>query len=254
LQATAGRPAVFWSRELFSEADQPNAGAPEPVLRAYLVNQAEAAVLCCIFMLEPRQISDLLLPYLDGHPLAVDQLGVISTYIDLILKWNRVINLTAIRQPDQVVRRHFGESLFAARHLLAPEAADSVIDLGSGAGFPGVVFKIFAPSIRLTLVESHGKKAIFLRELVRTLHLSDVQVVQERAEHLQERAALITFRAVEKFESILCTAASLVAPGGRVGALIGASQLTAAASVLHGRWRSVAIPESKSRVLAIWQA
>jgi 16S rRNA (guanine527-N7)-methyltransferase len=205
-------------------------------------------------MLEPQQISDLLLPYLEGHPLAVDQIAEISTYIDLMLKWNRVINLTAIRQPEQVVRRHFGESLFAARHLLAPEAADSVIDLGSGAGFPGVVLKIFAPSIRLTLVESHGKKATFLRELSRTLHLSDVQVVLERAERLQDRAALITFRAVEKFESILCTAALLVAPGGRLGALIGAGQLAAAASSLPGRWQSVAIPESESRVLAIWQA
>jgi len=218
------------------------------------VNPAEAAVLSCIFMLEPQQISDLLLPYLDGRPLSVDQLSIISTYIDLMLKWNRVVNLTAIRQPEQVVRRHFGESLFAARHLLAPDATDSVIDIGSGAGFPGVVLKIFAPSIRLTLVESRGKKAIFLRELARTLHLSDVRVVQGRAERFQESAALITFRAVEKFESILCTAASLVAPGGRLGALIGASQLPAAASVLPGRWQSVAIPESESRVLAIWQA
>jgi 16S rRNA (guanine527-N7)-methyltransferase len=204
-------------------------------------------------MLEQRQISDLLLPYLEGHHLSADQVNDISTYIDLLLKWNQAINLTAIRRPEEVVRRHFGESLFAACHLLAPDAADSVIDVGSGAGFPGVVLKIFAPAIRLTLVESHGKKATFLRELSRTLHLSDVQVIQERAERLQDRATLVTFRAVEKFERILCIAASLVAPGGRLGALIGASQLTAAASILPGDWRSAAIPESESRVLAIWQ-
>jgi 16S rRNA (guanine527-N7)-methyltransferase len=203
-------------------------------------------------MLEQRQISDLLLPYLEENYLSVDQIGDVFTYIDVMLKWNRVINLTAIREPEQIVRRHFGESLFAARHLLAPDSLDSVIDVGSGAGFPGVVLKIFAPSIRLTLVESHGKKATFLRELSRTLRLSDVQVIQERAERLQDRAALVTFRAVEKFERILCTSASLVAPGGRLGALIGASQLTSAASILPGKWSSVAIPESESRVLAIW--
>jgi 16S rRNA (guanine527-N7)-methyltransferase len=106
----------------------------------------------------------------------------------------------------------------------------------------------------LTLVESHGKKATFLRELSRTLHLTGLQVVQERAEHIQKRADLVTFRAVEKFESILCTAASLVAPGGRLGALIGANQFTAAASILPGQWKSVAIPESESRLLAIWRA
>jgi len=205
-------------------------------------------------MLEPRQISEMLLPYLDGHPLSAEQIAYLSTYIDIMLKWNRVINLTAIRQPEQVVRRHFGESLFAARHLLAPDASEDVIDIGSGAGFPGVVLKIFAPAIRLTLIESHGKKATFLRELSRTLRFSGVQVVQERAERLQDRAALITFRAVEKFESILGTAASLVAPGGRLGALIGASQFAAATSIVPGQWKSVAIPESESRILAIWQA
>jgi 16S rRNA (guanine527-N7)-methyltransferase len=205
-------------------------------------------------MLERQQISDLLVPFLEGNSLSVGQVDDIFSYIELLLKWNRVVNLTAIREPELIVRRHFGESLFAARHLLAFNSTDSVIDIGSGAGFPGVVLKIFAPSIQLRLVESNGKKATFLRELSRTLHLSGVQVVQERAERLQERAALITFRAVERFESILCTAASLVAPGGRLGALIGAGQLTAAASILPGRWKSFAIPESESRVLAIWQA
>ena len=205
-------------------------------------------------MLEPPQISAMLSPYLEGHTVAVEQLEQLSVYVDILLKWNRVTNLTAIRQPEQIVRRHLGESLFAARHLLAPDAAHSVIDVGSGAGFPGVVLKIFAPAVRLTLVESHGKKATFLRELSRSLRLSEVQVVQGRAERLQQRAALVTFRAVEKFESILCTAASLVAPAGRLGALIGAGQLTAAASILPGQWKSAAIPESRSRILAVWQA
>jgi 16S rRNA G527 N7-methylase RsmG len=93
-----------------------------------------------------------------------------------------------------------------------------------------------------------------LRELARALRIDDVRIVQERAERLEERAALVTFRAVEKFESILSTAASLVAPGGRLGALIGASQLAAAAAILPGQWESVAIPDSESRVLAVFHS
>lgn len=210
--------------------------------------------LFCIFMLELRQISELLAPYLDGYPLSASQIKDVVLYIDLLQKWNRTINLTAIRQPEEIVRRHFGESLFAARHLLAPDSADEVIDVGSGAGFPGAVLKIFAPSIRLTLIESHGKKAIFLRELSRVLHLDDVRVVQERAERFQEKAALVTFRAVEKFENVLRTAGSMVSPKGCLGVMIGASQLSAAASILPGRWQSAPIPEAESRVLAIWRA
>ncbi len=205
-------------------------------------------------MLERRQISELLAPYLVGYSLSASQVDSIVLYIDLLLKWNRTINLTAIRQPEEIVRRHFGESLFAARHLLAAGSADHVIEVGSGAGFPGMVLKVFAPSIKLTLIESHGKKAVFLRELSRVLHLDGVRVVQERAERFQEKATLVTFRAVEKFESILHTAGSLVSPKGLLGAMIGAGQLTAASSILPGRWRSVPIPEAESRVLAIWQA
>jgi len=210
-------------------------------------------VLFCNFMLEPGQISELLAPYGEGQGLADSQVEYLYVYLNLLLKWNRAINLTAIRQPEQIVRRHFGESLFAARQLLAPEAAETVMDLGSGAGFPGMVLKIFAPAIGLTLVEANGKKATFLRELARALQFKDVRVVQERAERLSEKASLVTFRAVEKFENILLTAASLISPEGRLGALIGAGQLAAATSTLPGQWSSVAVPESDARILAIFR-
>jgi len=204
-------------------------------------------------MLERRQISELLAPFCEGQELAADRIDYLYVYLNLLLKWNRVVNLTAIRQPEEIVRRHFGESLFAARQLLAPDAAETVMDLGSGAGFPGMVLKIFAPAIELTLVEANGKKATFLRELARSLQFTDVRVVQERAERLSEKASLVTFRAVEKFEIILLTAVSLISPGGRLGALIGAGQLAAATSSLQGQWSSVAIPESDARLLAIFR-
>jgi 16S rRNA (guanine527-N7)-methyltransferase len=227
------------------------------------------------------RISILLEPYLERSP-SRELLGHISAYLDLLLKWNERVNLTAIREPEEMVRRHFGESLFAARVLLgsrktqgmgtAPTSSPGmdvrrVIDVGSGAGFPGMVLKLYAPTVGLTLIESQGKKATFLREVVRALGLADVEVVQERAERFagastkaateigeqtSRRAELVTMRAVEKFAEVLPVAASLVAPGGRLGALIGARQMSEAARVLPGSWYTVAVPESAKRVLAVW--
>ncbi len=215
-----------------------------------------------------QRIAQLLAPYLEA-PAPAEMVEYISIYIDILIKWNRRINLTAIRQPEEIVRRHFGESLFAARVLLAAEkgpeqvgdsslsgreSTRSVIDVGSGAGFPGMVFKLYAPALRLTLLESQGKKATFLRELARTLGLADVNVAQERAERFSGQVELVTLRAVEKFSEVLPAAASLVLPGGRLGALIGAGQLSQAVSLVTGRWRSMPVPESANRVLVIWTA
>ncbi len=124
----------------------------------------------------------------------------ISTYLDLLLRWNARINLTAIRNPEEILTRHFGESLFAARHIF-PFSASSVssvpsvvkdfhlADLGSGPGFPGLPIKLYAPHISLTLIESNHKKAAFLREVVRALSLSNVEVTTTRAEHLSHDPA-----------------------------------------------------------------
>jgi 16S rRNA (guanine527-N7)-methyltransferase len=172
------------------------------------------------------------------------QLQNISTYIDLLLHWNARINLTAIRQPEEIVARHFGESLFAARHLFADGPANDqrrttndVIDVGSGAGFPGLPIKIWSPHLRLTLIESSHKKAIFLREVVRTLKLTEVDVFAGRAQDFPSVAQVVTLRAVERFEAILPVAAHLVAPGGRLALLIGNAQVTSARSLAPNfRW------------------
>src|ERR1700688_350933 len=112
-------------------------------------------------------IADLLTPYLPDPPATL--LPQLSTYLDLLLKWNARTNLTAIRDPEEIVRRHFGESLFAARHL-DPDAT-TLLDFGSGAGFPGLPIALLRPEITVTLAESQNKKATFLREAVRTLAL-----------------------------------------------------------------------------------
>lgn len=232
--------------------------------------------------MHPDRIAELLKPFLGAatNPhhchskpakageepavLSSAQLQCISTYIDMLLRWNARINLTAIRDPEQIVTRHFGESLFAARCLLSrdrgqdnddrPTTANGVADLGSGAGFPGIPMKLWAPHISLTLIESNHKKATFLREATRTLTLTDVNIQTARAETLPEaRFNLVTLRAVERFATILATAARLVAPGGRLALLIGTSQLDQARTILPDLvwFAPEAIPESQSRTLAI---
>jgi 16S rRNA (guanine527-N7)-methyltransferase len=204
--------------------------------------------------MEAARIAQLLTPYLGEQTLTDHQLSLISSYIDLLLKWNAHMNLTAVRDPEQIVERHFGESLFAARHLLTPFSEVSAADIGSGAGFPGIPIRIYAPAMKVTLIESHGKKAIFLREVARTLELTNINIFQGRAQDWDGPAELVTLRAVEKFESVLPVAASLVAHGGTLALFIGAKQANEAAGLLplHAT-EEVPIPGSRERVLKVFK-
>ncbi len=205
--------------------------------------------------------------------LSSSQLSCISTYIDLLLHWNSRINLTAIRDPEEIVTRHFGESLFAARHLFPAPAAQSQIeknfsapsassavrgpvrlaDLGSGAGFPGIPIKIWAPGIAVTLIEANHKKATFLREVVRALTLTNVDIQNTRAENVAATFDVVTLRAVERFADALPAANRLLGPAARLTLLISASQLETAYSVLPDlSWtQPIPVPQSKSRVLLV---
>ena len=129
--------------------------------------------------LSAARIAELLHEY---YPSPGDALlAQLSAYLDLLVKWNHRTNLTSIRDPEEIVRRHFGESLFVARHL--PEC-ETLLDLGSGAGFPGLPIQLVRPELRVTLAESQHKKASFLREAVRTLGLA-TEVWGARAEKLE---------------------------------------------------------------------
>ena len=206
--------------------------------------------------------------------LSAAQLQSISTYIDILLRWNARINLTAVRHPEEIVTRHFGESLFAARSLFpgilpvatgdSPVQAEPtegnnkvntrVADLGSGAGFPGLPMKLWAPQIALTLIESNHKKAAFLREVTRALTLTDVDIENVRAETLMPNSFdVVTLRAVERFENILPIASKLVAPAGCLALLLGAAQGNQARSLLPDFSLSapLPIPRSRSRVLLL---
>ncbi len=178
----------------------------------------------------------------------------ISMYIDILVRWNARMNLTAVRDEDEIVTRHFGESFFAARHLFPGRSSgerQTVADLGSGAGFPGIPIKLWAPEISMTLIESNHKKATFLREVVRALTLTDIDIQNARGEDLGRTFDLITLRAVEHFARILPVASRLTSAGGRLALLIGSSQVAEAQSILpEFSWQPpISTITSKSRVI-----
>jgi 16S rRNA (guanine527-N7)-methyltransferase len=148
----------------------------------------------------------------------------IGLYLSLLQRWGTKTNLTAIRSPEEIIRRHFGESLYVARLLLQafPRSAHGVadvprtiLDFGSGAGFPGLPIQLLLPHVQVTLAEGHGKKASFLREVVRELHLP-TEVWARRVEEMpSERSfAAVTLRAVDDMERAIPEASQRVATGG----------------------------------------
>jgi 16S rRNA (guanine527-N7)-methyltransferase len=190
-------------------------------------------------MLDASRISALLAPFLEGAAIPPQLIPQLQNYLDLLLRWNARMNLTAVRDPEQIVTRHFGESLFAGRVLqesgaLTVKSAEcNLADIGSGPGFPGVPIKLLFPHLRMTLIESQHKKASFLRELIRTLSLSDVEVFCGRAESWDMQAQVITMRAVEDFGEVLYTAGHLIAPGGMLCLLISKDQIDIASQCLE---------------------
>jgi 16S rRNA (guanine527-N7)-methyltransferase len=171
--------------------------------------------------LSESRIATLLEPYLGPTPLRPALCTQLSTYLDLLLKWNARTNLTAIRDPEDIVRRHFGESLFTGLQLASLLPANAtLLDFGSGAGFPGLPIQLLYPELRVTLAESQGKKASFLREAVRTLNLP-TEVWAARVDTLPptRRFDAVTLRAVDNMQQALMDAVPRVAPNGWLVAL-----------------------------------
>jgi len=196
-------------------------------------------------------IAGLLRPFAEPNPVQLEQT---ATYLNLLLKWNAKVNLTSVRGPRQMIMRHFGESYFAARELLSSEPAATVIDLGSGAGFPGLPLAMFEPAVQVTLIESNAKKVAFLNEVIAALKLGNVRVVRQRAEDYAGSADLVTMRAVERFEAAARIAIRLVRPGGgRLALMIGASQVGAAKQAVGElAWSTPReVPVSHSRILLV---
>ena len=220
--------------------------------------------------MQPARIAALLSPFLGGASLSDSQLAQLASYLDLLLRWNARINLTAVRDPEQIVTRHFGESLFAARCLYPSwglaTGAWRLLDIGSGPGFPGLPIKIWAPALSTTLLESNQRKATFLREVVRALQLTGVEVLAIRAEAYAGQISnykfpisncTVTLRAVEHFREVLPIALELLqqfpTANRRLALLIGAAQVEPARAIAGAlTWSDpLPIPASSQRVLLV---
>jgi 16S rRNA (guanine527-N7)-methyltransferase len=177
-----------------------------------------------------------------------------EAYLSLILRWNARINLTSIRDEDGILSRHFVESIACARAL--PAGIATLLDFGSGAGFPGIPIALCRPDIAVTLAESTSKKAAFLQEAIRVLDIT-AKVHSQRAELLPDPFDCVTLRAVDRMELAVRAAAKLVRPGGwlalmttrnevfRLQETAGSSFAWAALVPLPGEERLIALGERR---------
>ena len=153
-----------------------------------------------------------------GVFLPADLVNGLAAYVDLLSRWNRKINLTALDDPDEAIDRLLLEPLLAARHL--PPGPIAVMDVGSGGGSPAIPLKLAAPALKLTMVEVKARKSAFLREAVRTLGLQHVQVETSRYEELLARPELheaydvLTIRAVRVETKVLNTLQAFLRAAG----------------------------------------
>lgn len=182
--------------------------------------------------IDSQRIKILVAPYVGTASVPSGLYEKLGTYLELLVKWNARTNLTAIREPEEMVRRHFGESLFvgiALRNRLKPGA--TLLDYGSGAGFPGLPVALLLPEITVTLAESQGKKASFLREAVRTLDVN-TEVWARRVEEMPANRLFdsVTLRAVDDMEAAMAGSAKRMAQGSIRAVLGGKGLLDSAES------------------------
>jgi 16S rRNA (guanine527-N7)-methyltransferase len=182
-----------------------------------------------------------------------EQVLQIQQYIRILLAWNERVNLTAIRDPLEILYRHFCESMYAA--AAAPVENGRLADVGSGAGFPGLPLKIIRPGLRVFLVESNVKKATFIAEVIRKLGLTDAQVLVRRYEELGEEVAPLDYvcsRALGEFAPFLEWAGSEQIAAKQVILWIGARDLPEIQKIRTWEWREpIQVPHSLRRVLFI---
>jgi 16S rRNA (guanine527-N7)-methyltransferase len=176
-----------------------------------------------------------------------------AEYLALLIRWNTRVNLTAIRDEEGILSRHFVESIGCARAL--PAGISTLLDFGSGGGFPGIPIALCRPEIAVTLAESQGKKAAFLQEAVRVLGLS-TRVHSQRAELLRSHFDCVTLRAVDKMHEAVSAASQLVAEGGWLAPMTTSSELAGVKTAAGGdfAWSTpVGLPGGDDRVVAMGQ-
>jgi 16S rRNA (guanine527-N7)-methyltransferase len=185
-----------------------------------------------------------------GEAALPDELAAkFGVFAALLTRWNARMNLTAVRDAGGILQKHFVESIVCAR--LLPAGIETLLDFGSGAGFPGIPIALCRPETLVTLGEAQGKKAAFLREAVRVLGLS-ARVYGARLQGLEERFGCVALRAVDRMEEAVHGAAGMVREAGRLAVLTTISEQAAVMSAAGGafRWESRALP-GRERILLL---
>ncbi|MBS0211745.1 MAG: 16S rRNA (guanine(527)-N(7))-methyltransferase RsmG [Proteobacteria bacterium] len=183
--------------------------------------------------LRPALAAGLAALRLPGEPLAARLLA----YLDLLLRWNAAYNLTAIREPAQMVRLHLLDSL-----SIVPFVGGALADIGSGAGLPGIPLALAVPGLQVTSIESAGKKARFQRQAQRELGLDNFTVVAARAEAFapERRFDCLVSRAFGSLAQFVRVGGHLLAPGGQLLAMKGADPAAEVAALPAG-WQVTAM-------------
>jgi 16S rRNA (guanine527-N7)-methyltransferase len=188
-----------------------------------------------------------------GLEASSEQVLQIQQYMRILLTWNEKLNLTAIRNPLDMLYRHFCESMYAG--VSVPMEKGRLADVGSGAGFPGLPLKILRPELQVFLIESNVKKATFLAEVIRELGLTDARVLVSRYEELGEEVAPLDFvcsRAVGEFGALLEWAGSKQVAARQVILWIGSRDLDELQRIKTWEWREpIPVPRSMRRLLLV---
>jgi 16S rRNA (guanine527-N7)-methyltransferase len=182
-----------------------------------------------------------------------EQVLIIQQYMKILLAWNEKLNLTAIRDPLEVLYRHFFESMYAGSSV--PVEKGRLADVGSGAGFPGLPLKILRPNLQVFLIEANIKKATFMAEVIRELGLTDARVLVSRYQELSEEVAPLDFvcsRALGEFGPFLEWAGSKQVSAKRVILWTGARDLEEIQRIKNWEWREpIQVPHSLRRLLLV---
>ncbi len=226
---------------------------PSPPLHATPCQAPVGRLQSLTAVLSETAVRELLNPF--SLALTAHQIDQLLTYLKLMLHWNRKINLTSIRSPEECVTRHFGESLYLAQWV---ELDGRLLDIGSGAGFPGLALKIAFPRLSATLLEPSSKKRAFLKEVARACGMNSVEVRPERLEDFLSKLPSPSFdaacaRAVGKLNRLVPCAAQSVKPGGHVCLWLSEEQAKRLPALDPSIvWRQVRpVPLSKQRVILV---
>src|SRR6266566_3573195 len=194
-----------------------------------------------------RALTEFNLPAYDDQVLQIQQ------YIKILLAWNEKVNLTAIRDPLEILHRHFCECMYAAEAITLEKGR--LADVGSGGGFPGLPLKIMRPGLQVFLVESNIKRVTFLAEVIRELGLNGAQVLARRYEELGEEVAPLDYvctRALGEFPAFLEWATSEQIAAKQVILWIGGRDLEEIQKIRSWDWSEpIEVPHSLRRLLLV---